>query len=121
MFSEQSSLISSKKLRFVETSRFLRAKSQVEQVPFSQVAFSKASQIGPGSLGVLVKKQNVSVTKNIRKSHKKENNSQNYLSNKHEIEQKDSGNSQEKRKKHLGNILKKKNRSAQNSRKQSRG
>ena len=82
----------------METTRFLRAKSQVEQVPFSQVAFSKASQVGPWSLGVLVKKQNVSVTKNIRKSHKKENNSQNYLINNHEIEQKDSGNSQEKRK-----------------------
>ena len=33
-----------------------KAKSQVEQVPFSQVAFSKASKIRPGSLSVLVKK-----------------------------------------------------------------
>ena len=82
----------------METFRFLRAKSQVEQVPFSQVALSKASQIGPGSLGVLVKKQIIWVTKNIRKSYKKEKNSQNYLSNKHEIDQKDPGNSQEKRK-----------------------
>ena len=81
----------------METFRFLRAKSQVKQVPFSQVTFSKASQIGPGSLSVLVKKQIVWVTKNIRKSHKKENNPQNYLSNKHEIEQKDSANSQKRK------------------------
>jgi len=79
----------------VETFRFLRAKSQVEKVHFSQVTFSKASQIGPGSLSVLVKKKNCLGNE---KPHKKENNSQNYLRNKHEIYQKDSANSQEKRK-----------------------